>query len=418
MVAPSDETMIPLALSATGGPAGDAFLAWALVGASARPEKATVLFGGDFCPGPMVEDRAAWLAIADAAGQPFFSSLNALAGYSVVNLESPLGRGATPPKAGHRLVSDPGWADVLRRSGVNAVGLANNHTMDQGQGGLAATLSACDDAGLRCFGAGGSAEQACEALIVKTGGRTLSVIALAEHEFGVATRTSAGVCPLSPEDALRRIRSQRALGNDVIVLVHGGNEHHPLPRPGLRETCRFLVDCGAVAVLCAHSHIVGPLEWYAGAPILYGLGNLYFPTPGWDQPAGWAEGLCAILSFGEKEGIEVLLVPTRFDGVSGIAPVTETAARELAARLEAMSRVVADDDMLESEWRRHVESNRRRYLSGLLGLTRLERLALRAGIWPWWRMPRRRTADLLNLIRCESHREALIGLLEDVVDGS
>ena len=128
-------------------------------------------------------------------------------------------------------------------------------------------------------------------------------------------------------------------------------------------------------------------------------------------------GLCALLSFGEDESVDVGLVPTTFDGSAGISPVTEPVARELAASLEAMSRVVADDDALEGEWRRHVEDNRRRYLSGLLGLTRVERLALRAGIWPWWRMPRSRTADLLNLVRCESHREALIKLLEDEVAG-
>jgi poly-gamma-glutamate synthesis protein (capsule biosynthesis protein) len=254
-------------------------------------------------------------------------------------------------------------------------------------------------------------------LVVPTGSHTLAIIAMAEHEFVVATRNSSGVCPLSLEDAMRVIRSLRSLGHDVVVLVHGGNEHHPLPRPGLRETCRFMVDCGAAAVLCAHSHVMGPLEWYAGAPILYGLGNLYFPTPGMDQPAGWSEGLCAMLGFGEKGIIEVVLVPTRFDGASGISPVTEPAARELATRLEAMSRVVADDDALESEWRRYVEDNSRHYLSCLLGLTRLERLGLRAGIWPWWRMPRGRTADLLNVVSCESHREALIALLQDVVDG-
>jgi hypothetical protein len=123
-----------------------------------------------------------------------------------------------------------------------------------------------------------------------------------------------------------------------------------------------------------------------------------------------------MLRFGEDGVIEIGLVPTRFDRSSGISSLTEPAAREFAARLEAMSRVVADDDALDSEWRRHVQANRRGYIGGLLGLTRPERLVLRAGIWPWWRMPRRRTAELLDLIRCESHRDALISLLEDVVD--
>ena len=91
MVEQSNEQMIPLAFSSTGGPAGRAYLAWSCAGVSAGREAYDVLLGGDFCPRPMVADRAAWLATADASGQPFFSSLTARADYSVVNLESPLG---------------------------------------------------------------------------------------------------------------------------------------------------------------------------------------------------------------------------------------------------------------------------------------------------------------------------------------
>jgi hypothetical protein len=364
----------------------------------------------------MVTDQEAWLSTGGPDGEPFLSSLMTLASFRIVDLESPLGVGPGRPKSGPRLVSDPGWAEVLVRTGVDAVCLANNHAMDQGSVGLEATLTACDAAGLRCVGAGMNLEQACRPLDVQLGNRCVDVIAAAEHEFGAAGRDSAGTCPLGVEHLIRQIRTSRMLDHDVIALLHGGNEHFPFPRPGLRETCRALVDCGAAAVVCVHSHVVGSLEWYAGCPILYGLGNLYFPTPGLSPPEGFAQGLCVILGFDPAGRVDVTLVPTRFEGSSGVGPVTEADAGELAARLEARSRVVADDEALEREWRRWVAERRRSYLSGLLGLTKLERIGMRAGIWPWWRVPRSRTPHLLNLIRCESHREALLYLLEDEVD--
>jgi len=59
----------------------------------------------------------------------------------VANLEAPMtivGQ-AFPGKCS--LQSDPGWAQILRRAGVTAVSLANNHVMDSGPRGLEETLS-------------------------------------------------------------------------------------------------------------------------------------------------------------------------------------------------------------------------------------------------------------------------------------
>jgi len=401
---------IKLRIASTGGAPGEAFLG--LPGEAVFDRGARLLFGGDFCPGTGVPDRQRWIEGDGGAEAPFLASITSSADYSVVNLECPLGTGEGVPKAGPRLHADPSWAGILAASGVDAVALANNHAMDQGARGLASTMAALTGSGLRHFGAGEDLAAASRPLVAQVGDRTVAIFAHAEHESGIALHGDPGVSPLTPETALLQIRAAREQCDHVVVLVHGGHETFPLPRPGLRATCRFLVDCGADAVLCSHSHTIGALEWYSGAPISYGLGNLYFPWSSESHPAGWHDGVCVLLELGPA--IKVYVVPTCFEeGRQGIRPLADAEASLLAGRLEALSTQTADGVALERAWTTFVDERRRDYLSMLLGLSRPERLLLRAGVWPFWRAGRDRLPEMLNVVRCESHREALLHVLDD-----
>jgi poly-gamma-glutamate synthesis protein (capsule biosynthesis protein) len=399
-----------LAIPSTNGDPGETSLCPVL-----RPSSGTgprILFTGDFCPGPDQPTEATWAARGADSREPFLLSLTGSVDFSIANLECPLGTGAGAAKSGPRLSADAAWASTLAASGIDAVSLANNHAMDQGASGLESTLAATAAAGILHVGAGHDLEHASRPLMVPLDGQAVAVLSYAEHEFGIAGPVRPGVCPLVPETALRDIRAARETSDRVVVLIHGGAEQYPLPRPGLRDACRFLVDCGADAVLCCHPHVVGPVEWYSGAPIVYGLGNLYFPWHAATHPEGWHDGMVAVLEFGPRIGLQ--LVPTRFSedrqGIEGVS-AAETAG--LATRLEALSATVVDDEALGVAWAGFVKAHRRDYLSALLGLTRVERLALRSGIWPSWRIRRKDLPALLNVVRCESHREALLSALED-----
>jgi hypothetical protein len=80
-----------------------------------------------------------------------------------------------------------------------------------------------------------------------------------------------------------------------------------------------------------------------------------------------------------------------------------------------MAATVADPAALEAAWRRFCRSRRPYVLASALGLTRVERRLLRAGVWPWWRLPRRREPELYDMVACDSHREVLETLLEEDV---
>ena len=72
----------------------------------------------------------------------------------------------------------------------------------------------------------------------------------------------------------------RAQVEKVVVIYHGGNEYYPLPRPELKKTFHFLADIGADAVVGHHTHVFSGYEMYNGIPLVYSLGNFFFPLEG------------------------------------------------------------------------------------------------------------------------------------------
>ena len=63
----------------------------------------------------------------------------------------------------------------------------------------------------------------------------------------------------------------------LIVLYHGGNEYYSLPRPGLKKDFHYLADLGADLVVGHHTHVISGYEIYNGKPLIYSLGNFFFP---------------------------------------------------------------------------------------------------------------------------------------------
>jgi len=201
---------------------------------------------------------------------------------SVVNLECPLTYRKTPIlKAGPHLRADPRCAESIHAGGFDVVTLANNHILDMGQEGLLDTCQACQEAGLSTVGVGRNLSEANRPLIQTVKGIRVAIIALAEHEFSIATYDKAGACALDPIENYYQIMRAKELADFVLVVFHGGNEYYALPSPRMVKTCRYFVDCGAHAVVCHHTHVPSGIEFYHDAPIVYGTGNFLFD---WPQP--------------------------------------------------------------------------------------------------------------------------------------
>ncbi len=370
---------------------------------------ATVLVGGDLCPGgingPLMErgDGAALLHDLEAEFQA--------ADLVVVNLECPLIREETPAeKCGPVLGASVACAHGLRAMGVDVAGLANNHVMDHGAAGLRSTMAALKENGMGPVGGGAGLEEARKILIREAGGMRVGILALAEQEFGMAAPDKPGANPLDIIDAVRTIDANRERFDHLVVLLHGGNEYYPYPRPGLMETCRFLVEQGAGAVLCQQSHCTGCMEVHQGAPIVYGQGNLLFDYP--SHSPGWHEGLLIGLEPGPGGRFGFRLIPVlQSDGGPGLRRMPADDEAAFLDGFHERSRAIGDPAFVAARWAEFVRANERYYLDRMQGNPGVVRRLAR-----WWNArcflgSRRVNRQRLNLIRCESHREALIEAL-------
>ena len=383
----------------------------ALGGSRDKKPSASVVLAGDLSwpsasdlPSPGEWQHSPWAR---------FSSLLERQDLSVVNLESPLPVAGQPlAKTGPHLRGDPSLAKAIRLGGFGAVSLANNHVRDWGDQGVIETLNACRAAGLEVVGAGANFADASEPLVTPAGGLRLGLLAVAENEFSVAAERSAGASPLRERRLALDVSNLRARTDAVVVVIHGGNELCPLPRPGLADLARAAAESGATAVVVHHQHVPSGLEIHGDTPIVYGTGNFLFPTStaNPDRHRGYLVQLELI-----PGGVAALnLFPySQSPAAAHVEPMNGQALSAFASHLQRLSTIIASDADLEREWRRFISTRRASYLSTVLGLSHFERRLVRLGIWPVWRVRRSGIAQLLNVLRCESHREALLAILDE-----
>lgn len=186
-------------------------------------------------------------------------------------------------KAGPHLRCSKEVAPYLKGKGVDAVTMANNHTMDYGTEGLLYTLKLLHSNGIETVGAGHNPEEAAKVLYLRQKDETVAIINCCEHEFSYAENSNAGTNPLDVIDQYDSIKEAKTNADYVVLIIHGGHEFHNLPSPRMVKTYRFFIDAGADAVINHHQHCYSGFEYWHGKPIYYGLGNFCFDWPGFSS---------------------------------------------------------------------------------------------------------------------------------------
>lgn len=361
-----------------------------------------ILIGGDVCPMGRVQAAFA----AGRASDIFHDLLPEIqsADLAVVNLECPLVSKPLPiAKAATILGAPPECINGFVDAQWDILNLANNHSFDHGAAGLRQTIEAIRKAGLTVVGAGVDLAEAQSPVVRLVNGHRVVIYSMAEREFSVADETTPGANPLDLINFVQAVRRHKQDGV-FIVLVHGGKEFYPYPSPEMVRRCRFMVDMGADAVVCCHTHCPLPWETYAGRPIVYGLGNLIFEPLG-SVPSSWHQGYLARL---EIEGAEVRFEPVPYtQSLAPLGAVTmgNTQAAEFHQELRSRSDVLKDLKLLETKWREFCQFHKADYLSMLFAyppaMDRFRRVLLP--------LLHSRSALLqaLLLVQCETHREIL-----------
>ena len=282
-----------------------------------KPEGDTfsLVMTGDCCPwGSVLEDilegRTEQII---AAAKPFVTD----ADIKLMQWETPLGNTESPiTKSGAMILCPPETTAIMQALEIDVALLANNHIGDHGGETVLATIDHIKKAGIQTVGAGANLAEANQPLNLTPNGLPLTVLNIAEHEFGTAKIDAPGCAPFNPLATIGAIRKATAQGNLVIVIAHGGHERNPLPSPRMIETFRAFIDAGAHAVINCHTHCPQGIELWQGAPIIHSPGNFFFPWPDLTSDhlnALWWIGYVPKLHF-DAHGVYALeVMPFRFD---------------------------------------------------------------------------------------------------------
>jgi poly-gamma-glutamate synthesis protein (capsule biosynthesis protein) len=335
--------------------------------------------------------------------------------YAVGNLECPLCEPDQPIlKSGPNLSAPVSSAATLHKAGFRAMGLANNHILDFGPTGLQSSLEACQASGLATFGAGKDLASAQPPHIVEIRGQRIAFLAIAEDERCLAGPTSAGANPLDPIPVVRTIATFKDSFDRLVIILHGGNEGFQFPSPWLRDQCHFLIEQGADAVLCQHSHCIGAMETYQMGTILYGQGNFLFNYDSHGSLGG--QGLGVVIAFPAAGPALLELHPIeQAPDAIGIRLCAPESARKILDGLQGRSAVLKDALQYGQVWKDWCERQRDAYLTKVFGLGKwLGRL--NRGCWMFRFLSSRTLLGIYNIVSCESHRATFRGGVDLVLD--
>lgn len=240
---------------------------------------ATVAFAGDT---HFTRRTARLLAAPATAFGPIAATLSA-ADLAVLNLETAVTTRGTPEAKQFRFRAPASAYDAVKAAGVDAVSLANNHTMDYGRDGLLDTLDHADRHGVPVFGAGRDAREAYAPWIATAHGLRIAFVGLSQIRE-LADRWAAGsdhagiAMAHDTDEAVAAVRAARQRADIVVVFVHWGQERSECPVDRQRDLARHLADAGATAIVGAHAHTLMGAGWLGRTYVAYGLGNFLWSS--------------------------------------------------------------------------------------------------------------------------------------------
>lgn len=368
-----------------------------------------IVVTGDFCPINRVEE----LARSGEYNAIFNDFIDELKGndINIIDLECPLTESiSSRPKIGPHQKAHPDCINLLKYADVNLVAMANNHIMDFDTTGVIDTLELCKNNNLPTVGIGKTTEKAAEPYTVSLKGKRIAILNFADNEFLSTTDGLFHCNPIDPVLCFSDIRTARKENDYVIVLVHAGNEFYEFPSPRTKRLYRYFVDIGADVVVSHHTHIFSGYEIYNSRPIFYGLGNFLYDWPG-KRNERWNIGYVVKLLINDQMDFQIIPLKQSNEN-PGIFHLNEAETKLFYNKIDILNDIIVDDIQLEKEFQKYCNSVFPMYDSFIEPYFGKFVTALqKRGFLPKLLSGKKRLL-LLNLIRCESHRDVLLRMLK------
>jgi poly-gamma-glutamate synthesis protein (capsule biosynthesis protein) len=210
---------------------------------------------------------------------------------ALCHLETPLWYGT--PHGYPDFRTPPALASAIKYAGFDACETASNHTLDIGQSGVDTTIKVLNRVGLNHTGSYRSKAASGKTTFLYAKGVKVAFLAYTALTNGQRVPHSWTVNMARASKILSDARKARRRGADaVIVNIHWGVEYQHSPSAAQRSLAAKLTRSRYItAVVGQHAHVVQPIRWMHGKPVVFGEGNL---LSGQVQP-GTRDGLIAFV---------------------------------------------------------------------------------------------------------------------------
>jgi poly-gamma-glutamate synthesis protein (capsule biosynthesis protein) len=312
-----------------GGGSGNPKLTAALRRAEARAQrvKFTVEASGDLLIHSPVWERAQTLA--GGSGYDFAPMFDQIKPYiegaslALCHMETPMT--SAPPTSYPIFNTPPELAKAVAQTGWDACDTASNHSLDQGQDGIDQTGKTFDGVGIPHDGSFPSPAAQRKPVIIKVHGKggdvKLGFLAFTTDTNGIPSPHPWSVNIAKPDLISEQVKRDLKAGADAVVVnLHWGGgivaEYEQTPSSGQVALAKKVTAMPGVAAIVAQGpHVVQPIRWVNGKPVVYSEGNLISnQSPLAGLPATTQDGLIALISFvaegGKVEAKNVHYVPT------------------------------------------------------------------------------------------------------------
>lgn len=197
-----------------------------------------------------------------------------------INNEVPFFTGCPPPDPKQtKLIfcSAPRYIELLTDVGTDVVELSGDHFADYGAAAMYETLEIYKKHQIPYYGGGYHLEDGRKPLLMEVNGNKIMFIGCNYKTiYASATDTAPGAVSCDFDYMTEQIKYYRSQGYLPISTFQYHEFNSPEARPQQKIDFRRMADAGAVIVSGSQAHVPQVMEFYNGAFIHYGLGNLFF----------------------------------------------------------------------------------------------------------------------------------------------
>ena len=171
------------------------------------------------------------------------------------------------------------YIELLDLVGTDVVELTGNHFQDYGSEATLQTLDMYNERQWPYYGGGANLEDSRKPALLTHNGNRFAFIGCnpVGPQFAWATETEPGAAPCGDYEWMKtEIASLSEKGYIVIATFQYIEYYEPVPIEQHVKDFRAIADSGATIVNGSQAHIPMAMEFYNGAFVHYGLGNLFF----------------------------------------------------------------------------------------------------------------------------------------------